>query len=308
MTTSIAKANRSVFQDRAIFKRSYWTLGKVIALLLLLGISILFMIPLLWMISTSLKEAQDLVGFRWIPTRLAWENYVDAFSFGMWPQWTLNTVIITVSSVIGQVLSSSLVAYAFSRLRWRGRDALFSIVLATMMLPSVVTMIPQFVLFANLPAFGFMGSKVWINTFLPLIVPAFTGSAFYIFLLRQFMRGIPQDLTDAAKIDGAGELRIWWSIILPMTKPALAVVAIFTFQGAWQDFLGPLLYLQSEKWYTLQLGLRQFEAAAGGSPAWHWLMAASLMVVLPVLIVFIAFQRYFIEGFNFSGLAGREEK
>src|SRR5215211_7967135 len=297
MTTSVAKANKTVFQDQAIFKRSYWTLGKVISFLLI--------IPLLWMISTSLKEAQDLVGARWIPTRLAWENYVDAFSFGMWPQWTLNTVIITVASVIGQVLSSSLVAYAFARLRWRGRDALFSLVLATMMLPSVVTMIPQFVLFANLPAFGFMGSKVWINTFLPLIVPAFTGSAFYIFLLRQFMRGIPQDLTDAAKIDGAGELRIWWSIIMPMTKPALAVVAIFNFQGAWQDFMGPLLYLQSEKWYTLQLGLRQFEAAAGGAPAWNWLMAASLMVMLPVLIVFIAFQRYFIEGFNFSGLAGR---
>ena len=305
MTTSVVKANKSVFQDQAFFKRSYWSLGKIITLLLLLGVSILFIIPLLWMISTSLKEAQDLVGTRWIPTRLAWENYVDAFSFGMWPQWTLNTVIITVTSVIGQVISSSLVAYAFSRLRWRGRDALFSVVLATMMLPSVVTMIPQFVLFANLPAFGFMGSKVWTNTFLPLIVPAFTGSAFYIFLLRQFMRGIPQDLTDAAKIDGAGELRIWWSVIMPMTKPALAVVAIFTFQGAWQDFMGPLLYLQSEKWYTLQLGLRQFEAAAGGSPAWHWLMAASLMVMLPVLIVFIAFQRYFIEGFNFSGLAGR---
>ncbi len=305
MTTSVVKANKSVFQDQAFFKRSYWSLGKIITLLLLLGVSILFIIPLLWMISTSLKEAQDLVGTRWIPTRLAWENYVDAFSFGMWPQWTLNTVIITVSSVIGQVISSSLVAYAFSRLRWRGRDTLFSVVLATMMLPSVVTMIPQFVLFANLPAFGFMGSKVWTNTFLPLIVPAFTGSAFYIFLLRQFMRGIPQDLTDAAKIDGAGELRIWWSVIMPMTKPALAVVAIFTFQGAWQDFMGPLLYLQSEKWYTLQLGLRQFEAAAGGSPAWHWLMAASLMVMLPVLIVFIVFQRYFIEGFNFSGLAGR---
>lgn len=305
MTTSVAKVSKTVFQNPAIFKRSYWSLGKVIALLLLLGISILFIIPLLWMISTSLKEAQDLVGARWIPTRLAWENYVDAFSFGMWPQWTLNTVIITVTSVIGQVLSSSLVAYAFARLRWRGRDVLFSLVLATMMLPSVVTMIPQFVLFANLPAFGFMGSRVWINTFLPLIVPAFTGSAFYIFLLRQFMRGIPQDLTDAARMDGAGELRIWWSIIMPMTKPALAVVAIFTFQGAWQDFMGPLLYLQSEKWYTLQLGLRQFEAAAGGSPAWNWLMAASLMVMLPVLIVFIAFQRYFIEGFNFSGLAGR---
>ena len=305
MTTSAVKANKTVFENRAIFKRSNWSLGKVITFLLLAGVSILFIIPLLWMISTSLKEAQDLVGIRWIPTRLAWENYVDAFSFGMWPQWTFNTIVITFSSVVGQVLSSSLVAYAFARLRWRGRDLLFSIVLATMMLPSVVTMIPQFVLFANLPAFGFMGSKVWTNTFLPLIVPAFTGSAFYIFLLRQFMRGIPQDLSDAARIDGAGELRIWWSIIMPMTKPALAVVAIFTFQGAWQDFMGPLLYLQSEKWYTLQLGLRQFEAAAGGSPAWHWLMAASLMVMLPVLIVFLVFQRYFIEGFHFSGLAGR---
>jgi len=305
MTTSAVRANKALFADQAIFKRSYWSLGKIITLLLLLGISILFIIPLLWMISTSLKEPSDLVGFRWIPTRLAWENYIDAFSFGMWPQWTLNTVIITFSSVVGQVLSSSLVAYAFSRLRWRARDVLFSLVLATMMLPSVVTMIPQFVLFAKLPAFGFMGSKVWINTFLPLIVPAFTGNAFYIFLLRQFMRGIPMDLTDAARLDGAGELRIWWSVIMPLTKPALAVVAIFTFQGAWQDFMGPLLYLQSEKWYTLQLGLRQFEAAAGGSPAWNWLMAASLMVMLPVLIVFILFQRYFMEGITFSGMTGR---
>src|SRR5215207_6094229 len=167
MTTSVIKASKTYFQDHAVFKRSYWSVGKVIAVLLLLGISILFIVPLLWMISTSLKEAGDLVGFRWIPTRLAWENYIDAFSFGMWPQWTLNTVIITLLSVVGQVFSSSLVAYAFSRLRWRARDALFSVVLATMMLPTVVTMIPQFVLFAKLPAFGFMGSKVWVNTFLP---------------------------------------------------------------------------------------------------------------------------------------------
>ena len=305
MTTSAVKANKTIFQNQAIFKRSYWSLGKVMALLLLLGISILFIIPLLWMISTSLKEAQDLVGNRWIPSRLAWENYVDAFSFGMWPQWTLNTVIITVLSVIGQVLSSSRVAYAFSRVRWRGRDTLFSLVLATMMLPSVVTMIPQFVLFANLPAVGFIGSRVWTNTYLPLIVPAFTGSAFYIFLLRQFMRGIPQDLTDAARIDGAGELRIWWSLIMPMTKPALAVVAIFTFQGAWQDFMGPLLYLQREELYTLQIGLRVFEHAAGGAPAWNWLMAASLAVMMPVLLVFLFFQRYFIEGITLSGMGGR---
>jgi ABC-type glycerol-3-phosphate transport system permease component len=302
---TLTKEQVEVKVGKQQFRIRHLDLGKIIAWLALLGISLLFVVPLLWMISTSLKEPSDLLGFKWIPTRIAWENYRDAFSFGMWPQWTMNTVIITVSSVIGQVISSSLVAYAFSRLRWRGRDVLFSLVLATMMLPSVVTMIPQFILFAKLPAFGFQGSRVWTNTFLPLIVPAFTGGAFYIFLLRQYMRTIPMELSEAAKIDGASELRIWWSIILPLTKPAVATVAIFTFQGAWQDFMGPLLYLQSESKYTLQLGLRQFEAAAGGTPAWNWLMAASLLVMLPVLIVFLLFQRYFIEGVTFTGLGGR---
>ncbi len=282
-----------------------WTVDRLLALLLMIGISILFLVPFVWMLSTSLKEPGEIMSKNWIPSRLAWENYRDAFSFGMWPQWTLNTVIITVAGVIGMTLSSSLVAYSFARLRWRARDTLFSLVLATMMLPSVVTMIPQFVLFAKLPAFGFQGSRVWTNTFLPLIVPAWCGGAFNIFLIRQFMRGIPMELSEAAKIDGASELRTWWSVILPLTKPALATVAIFTFQGAWQDFMGPLLYLQSEAKYTLQLGLRQFEAAAGGAPAWHWLMAASLMVMLPVLLIFIAFQRYFLEGISFSGMGGR---
>ncbi len=282
-----------------------WSIRRFLAFSLMVGISILFIVPFLWMLSTSLKEPYELVNKNWIPTRLAWENFRDAFSFGMWPRWTLNTVIITVSCVIGEVISSSIVAYAFARLRWRGRDLLFSLVLATMMLPGVVTMIPQFVLFAKLPAFGFQGSRVWTNTFLPLIVPSFTGSAFYIFLLRQFMRGIPMELSEAAKIDGASEIRIWWSIILPLSKPALATVAIFTFNGVWQDFMGPLLYLQSEHLYTLQLGLRQFEAAAGGAPAWNWLMAASLVVMLPVLIVFVLFQRYFIEGITFTGMGGQ---
>ncbi len=279
--------------------------GRVMAFLLLILISFLFLAPFVWMISTSLKAPSDLAGTNWIPERLAWENYRDAFSFGQWRQWTINTVIIVVLSVVGMVLSSSLVAYSFARLRWRGRDVLFAFVLATMMLPGVVTMIPQFVLFAKLPAFGFQRSPVWTNTFLPLIVPAWTGGAFYIFLLRQFMRGIPLELSEAAKIDGASELRIWWSIVMPMTKPALAAVAIFTFQGAWQDFMGPLLYLQSESKYTLQLGLRQFEAAAGGAPAWNWLMAASLMVMLPVLVVFLVLQRHFVEGISLTGMGGR---
>jgi ABC-type glycerol-3-phosphate transport system permease component len=256
------------------------------------------------MVSTSLRTPQDLFNTNWIPQPIAWNNYIDAFSFGMWRQWLTNTVIISVISVFGVVLSSSMVAYAFARLRWPGRDLVFKLVLATMMLPAVVTMIPQFILFSKLPAFGIQGSEVWVNTFLPLTVPAFAGSAFYIFLLRQFMRGIPNELSEAAKVDGASEVRTWWSIIMPLTKPALAAVAIFAFQGAWQDFMGPLIYLQSEPLYTLQIGLRQYEFAFGGAPAWNWLMAASLLVMLPVLTIFVLFQRYFIEGVTLTGMKG----
>jgi multiple sugar transport system permease protein len=305
MATTTVEQTRPMDAGRLSNFFKGWTTGRLVAFLLLIAVSVLFIVPFLWMVSTSLKEPSDLAGMNWIPQRFAWENFRDAFSFGMWPQWTSNTLIITIVSVIGQVLSSAMVAYSFARLRWRGRETLFSLVLATMMLPGVVVMIPQFVLFAKLPAFGFQDSRVWTNTFLPLTVPAFTGSAFYIFLLRQFMRGVPMELSEAARMDSAGELRIWWNIVMPLSKPALATVAIFTFNGVWQDFMGPLLYLQSERLYTLQLGLRQFEAAAGGSPAWHWLMAASLMVMLPVLIVFISFQQYFIEGISFSGMGGR---
>lgn len=277
-----------------------------LAWLLLIGFTILFLLPLGWMISTSLKTPFDLQGIRWIPEPLAWGNYVEAFSFGMWARWAINTVILTVFAVVAAVFATSLTAYAFARLRWPGRDILFGFVLATMMLPGVVLLIPQFIIFANLPAFGFQGSKVWVNTFLPLIVPGFLGGgAFNIFLLRQFMRGIPMSLSESAKIDGASELRILWSIVMPLSKPALATIAIFSFQGAWQDFMGPLIYLQSERLYNLQLGLRQFDYAAGGAPAWNWLMAASLVVMLPVLIVFLSFQQYFIEGISLTGGVGK---
>jgi multiple sugar transport system permease protein len=281
------------------------TPGKFLAWLLLVLLSILFLIPFFWMFSTSLKDFNELFGTKWIPERPMWENYRTAFSFGMWGRWWYNTTVITAISVVGTLLSSSLVSYAFARLNWPGRDKLFSLVLATMMLPGIVVLIPQFILFANLPAFGFQGSRNWVNTFLPLTVPAFTGNAFYIFLLRQFMRGIPMELSEAAKIDGASELRTWWSIVLPLTKPALAAIAIFAFQGAWEDFMGPLIYLQRENLYTLQLGLRQFEFAAGGAPAWNWLMAASLVVMLPVIVVFLLFQRFFIEGVTLTGMGGR---
>jgi multiple sugar transport system permease protein len=276
-----------------------------VALVLLALISVTWLVPFFWMLATSLKSAQELVGNNFWPRNPTLEPYYTAFfafdRFPNWVRWFGNTTIITLVSVVGQVLSTTLVAYAFARLRWPGRDLLFSLVLATMMIPGIVTMIPSFLVFARLPAFGFQGSPNWINTFLPLTVPAFAGNAFFIFLMRQQMRGIPMELSEAAKIDGASELQVWWLIIVPLIKPVMAVVAIFTFQSAWEDFMGPLLYLQSESKYTLQLGLRQFEAAAGGLPAWNELMAASLIVMLPVIALFLAFQRYFIEGIQISG-------
>ncbi len=299
---SIEKTGMTVYRKPVLNRES---IGKALTWLLLAGITILFLVPFGWMLSTSLKTPQELQGNIWIPKVIDFSNYTTAFSFGMWGAWFKNSFIITIMSVVGMVLSSSMVAYSFARLRWRAREWWFSIVLATMMLPGIVTLIPQFILFAKLPAFGFMGSRSWVNTFLPLIVPAWTGGAFNIFLIRQFMRSIPEELSEAAKIDGASETRIWWSIIMPLSMPALATVAIFTFQGAWEDFMGPLLYLQSENLYTIQIGLRVFEGAAGGAPAWNWLMAASLVCMLPVLIIYLLFQRYFIEGIQLSGMGGR---
>lgn len=281
------------------------SLGQIIAFVILVLISITWIVPFLWMLSTSLKSSQELVGTNFWPQAPTIEPYRTAFfefdRLPNWIRWTANTSIITFTAVIGKVISTTLVAYAFARLRWPGRDAVFALVLATMMIPSVVTMIPAFIVFSKLPAFGFQGSQNWINTFLPLTVPAFSGDAFFIFLMRQQMRGIPMELSEAAKIDGASELRIWWNVIVPLVKPVMAVIAIFTFQGAWEDFMGPLLYLQSESKYTLQLGLRQFDAAAGGLPAWNELMAASLVVMIPTIVIFLIFQRYFIEGVQLSG-------
>ncbi len=308
MATTVEQLNetRAIVDQPASHRRYKWSVGRVLAFMALLLMTFLFIVPFLWMISTSLKDARVASDGKWIPDEFVWSNYTEAFSFNdLWGQWWLNTIIITVISVIGGVVSTSLVAYSFARLRWPGRDTVFSLVLATMMLPGIVVLIPQYILFSKLPAFGFQGSDNWINTFLPLVVPPFTGSAFYIFLMRQFMRGIPMEISEAAKIDGASELRIWGQIVLPLTKPAVAAIAIFTFQGAWEDFMGPLLYLQSEKLYTLQLGLRQFEFAAGGSVNWAWLMAGSLVIMLPVLVIFLIFQRFFIEGVTLTGMGGR---
>ncbi|HEY7031378.1 MAG TPA: carbohydrate ABC transporter permease [Thermomicrobiales bacterium] len=268
--------------------------GRVLAFAFLAFVAFLFVVPFVWMASTSLKPVQEVFKFNWIPSTFVWSNYKDALQSAPFDTYFKNSVIISVLATVGAVLSSSLVAYAFARLRWPGRDLWFLLVLGTMMLPGVVTLIPQYILFAKLG---------WVNTFRPLVVPAWLSTdAFYVFLLRQFFRSIPMELSEAAKIDGASELRIWWQIVMPLSRPALAAVTIFAFNGAWGDYLRPLIYLNSESKYTLQLGLTTFQQAAGGLPRWDWMMAASLVVMLPVVVVFFLGQKYFIEGITMTGI------
>ncbi len=259
------------------------------------GVALLFLVPFLWMISSSLKPNYQIfeVPPRWIPDPPRFENYVEALTMLPFDRYVVNTAVISVLTIIGHLLSCTIIAYAFARLRAPGRDFLFVVVLATMMLPYPVTMVPLYVLFKQLG---------WINTFLPLTVPAFLGSAFYIFLLRQFFLTIPPDFEDAATIDGANTLQILWRVILPLSTPALATVAIFTFQATWNDFMAPLIYLQKPELYTVTLGLQFFRSTF--TTNWAYLMAASLATSLPVIIIFFLAQRYFIEGITLSGIKG----
>jgi multiple sugar transport system permease protein len=270
-------------------------ISNTIAYILLTGLGILFALPFLWMVSASLKIEADVWVYPpiWIPNPIVWENYPIALELMKFPLLLYNTVLITGLSVLGTILSCTWVVYGFARFRFPGRDALFVLLLATMMLPAQVTMIPLFILFRELN---------WLNTFLPLIVPAFFGNAFFIFLLRQFFMTIPTELDDAAKIDGCSYIGIWWRILLPLTKPALATVAIFAFIGNWNDFLFPLIYLNDETKFTLTLGLATFRGVY--STQWAYLMAASVVVLLPCLIVFFLAQKQFVEGITFAGWQG----
>lgn len=259
-------------------------------------VSLVLILPFLWIISTSLKGDEDIFTTppRWIPTDIRWENYSDVFDRMPYLIYFRNSVFVTVMTIVGVVISSSLVAYAFACLRWPGRNALFIFVLATMMLPMQVTMIPMFVLFKELG---------WLNTYKPLIVPAFFGGgAFNIFLLRQFFLTIPKELFEAARIDGCSEFRIYWNIVLPLAKPALATVAILTFMFSWNDFLGPLIYLSDQLKGTLALGLALF--VGQHQTEWGMLMAASVLMMVPMVLIFFFFQRYFIKGFVMSGIKG----
>jgi len=256
------------------------------------------------MICTSLKPDWQIVQFppRWIPEQLAWRNYKLAVSSESthFPLWTRNTLIIAILAVIGTTFSSAVVAYGFARIRFPGRSALFTLMLSTMMIPFPVTMVPLFSIFVWL---GKHTPIQWLGTTRPLWFPAWFGSAFSIFLLRQFFTTIPDELSEAARIDGCSEWGIFWRIILPLSRPALSVVALFTFMWAWRDFLGPLIFLQRPTQYTLSLGLQTFQSQHGSTP-WNQLMAASVLVILPVLVLFFIAQKTFIEGIATTGMKG----
>jgi multiple sugar transport system permease protein len=263
--------------------------------LALVAFGIAFFLPFIWMISTSFKELDQIFNMPpiWIPDPIRWQNYPEALNyFPFWNQLQ-NTLFVAFSNVALTLLSCSLVAYSFSRLRWFGRDICFFLMLSTLMLPYQVTMIPLYIIYRTLD---------WVNTFLPLIVPHAFGVPFYIFLLRQFFLTLPKELDDAAIIDGCSELGVLWYIILPLSKPALATVTLFQFLGSWNDFIGPLIYLNDPSKYTLSLGIQVFVSTSGVH--WGWMMAATTVLTVPVVVLFFFTQRVFIQGISLTGIKG----
>ncbi|MDX1935184.1 MAG: carbohydrate ABC transporter permease [Capsulimonadales bacterium] len=270
-------------------------LRPILSHALLLGLGLLFLTPFAFMVSTSLKLQGKVFTetIEWLPNPVVWSNYPEALGNFPFALYLRNTLVICAGVVLGTVVSAALPAYGFARLRWKGRDTLFFLMLATIMLPSQVTQLPIFLTFRTLH---------WTGTYLPLIVPAFFGNAFSIFLLRQFFLTIPQELSDAARIDGCSEWGIFTRILLPLSQPALATIALFAFMGAWTDFQGPLIYVHDEDQYTLAIGLASFLGRYNGQ--WHLLMAAATVVTLPLIVAFFLAQRTFIRGIAMTGMKG----
>ncbi|HEY3082307.1 MAG TPA: carbohydrate ABC transporter permease [Chloroflexota bacterium] len=267
---------------------------------LLVLLALIFVFPLYWTLSSSLKAPYEILTYppTFIPAVPQWGNYERVFINAPFARWIFNTIFVVALGTLGAVLSSSLVAYSFARFRYRGRDLIFLLTLGTMMLPAQVTLIPQYILWSKL---GF------VNTLYPLWLPQwFGGGAFNIFLLRQFILTLPRELDEAALIDGASRFRIFWTILLPLCIPALATVTIISFIANWDDYLSPLVYLNSQEMYTLALGLSFFKnyPESGGLPQQHLLMAATVMTTLPPIVLFFAAQRYFVKGIVLSGLKG----
>lgn len=290
MATQLASRELVISRRRKLAVVWFW---RVLGLSVLAGVSIFILFPAAWMLSTSLKPDNQVAMTNWIPHPVVWSNYVKAWTSVPFTRYTVNTALYALFVVAADVLSCSLVAYGFAKLRFPGRNLLFGVLLSTMMIPNMVTMIPQYVLFAKLK---------WVGGYLPLTVPHLFAGAFNVFLIRQFFLGVPEELSEAARIDGAGEFWIWRRVVMPLSKPVLATVAIFGFEGAWNDYVNPVLYLNDSKLYTLQIGLAMFKSTS--DTQWQHLMAASIVVMLPIIVLFSAFQRYFVEGAAVTGIKG----
>lgn len=295
-----AALDASVPTDVGRYRRRLLGIVRVIALYgAILALCLFILMPIGWMLTAALKpETAPVFTFppEWFPTTYwHWGTFKDALLNPSQPflRYALNSAFISLMAIIGAVLSCSMTAYPFARLRFRGKDPLFTILIATMLLPGPVLIIPQFLIFYRIG---------WYGTYLPLIVPWFTGSAFFIFLLRQYMRTIPRDLDEAALIDGAGYWEIYWRIILPLTKPALTVIAVFTFLATWNDFFGPLLYLDDQDKFTVALALATFVRRVGTQ--WNEMMAANLLSIIPVLLVYFLAQNKLIGGIASVGIKG----
>ena len=273
------------------------TAFKALIYAIAIGLSVTFLFPVVWAVGASLKPLIEVYRFpptffHWPPR---WHNYPEALSKLPFARFIGNTFVITLGATAGQVLSASLVGYAFARLKWRWRELWFICLLATMMLPGQIRLIPHYLIFKNLG---------WVNTYKPLIIPSWLGGgAFFIFLFRQFFKGVPRELEDAARIDGANELQIYGRIFLPLAKPILITVAIMSFIGNWKNFIGPLIYLSDYERYPIALGLRMYQQVEGGSFV-HYLMAASVVALFPLLILFFLAQRYITKGLLLTGTKG----
>lgn len=272
------------------------TAGLVLTYTLLIGGAAIALVPFIWLVRSSVMGPHQIFTSppEWIPRPFVWENYTESLTVIPFRQYLINTLTIEVFVVSGVVITSTIAGYSFARLRWPGRDIAFGVLLSGMMLPYAVTLIPTFIFWQKLDA---------INTYYPLTVPAwFGGGAFNIFLLRQFFRTIPRDLDEAAYLDGASPIRVLWEVLLPLSRPALIVVAIFTFIGVWNDFLGPLIYLNDDSKFTLALGLASFKGMYNAQ--WGYLMAASTAVIAPIVVLFFLAQRYFVTGITLTGIKG----
>jgi len=274
-------------------RRSQARVSKGVAYVICTIVALAYVFPLYWMVTTALKTDSEifLVPPSLFPADPQWQNFLASTQYIPFWQYMLNTLVICALTIVGTVVSCSLIAYGFARVRWPGRNAVFIVYLSTIMLPAQVTMIPLYIVFREVG---------WIGTIWPLVVPAFFGNALYVFLLRQFFMTIPNELTDAARIDGANELGIFWRIMLPLLKPALATVALFTFVATYRDFLGPLIYLTDQEQWTISLGLKMFQNMYGAQ--WQLMMAAAALTMIPTVILFFLTQRTFIEGIALTGI------